>query len=213
MNLTTAAPTGTIEGISATLPTTVVTGTSPVDYTLQAVTGSTGVQAQPDTSATTNLVQSPAGLQTYTYEDGSTLTVDQSGGVVGYTDATETPFTGTVETPSSPLTKSQVEGLIKLGLGIYGTSQVANVVRDAISSGDADTTTQTGFPFTPSDISGWARPEYTQTFQGPIDLNSLFTTDNLLGGTQWAGLQGNQFANIPQVSMSDFISSIQNGKV
>jgi len=46
LNLSTAAPTGTIEGISATLPTTTVTGTSPVDYTLQAVTGSTGVQAQ-----------------------------------------------------------------------------------------------------------------------------------------------------------------------
>jgi len=149
--------------------------------------------------------------QTYTYDDGSTITVDKDGNIIGYTDATDTPYTGTVEPPSSPLTKSQVEGLIKLGLGIYGTSQVANVVRDAISSGDEQT--QTGFPFTPSDISGWARPEYTQTWQAPLDINSLFTTDNLLGGTQWAGLQGNQFANIPQVSMADFISSIQNGKV
>jgi len=210
-NIVYGAPTGTTEGINATLPTTIVTGTEPVDYTLQAVTGSTGVQAQPDTTATTNLVQSPAGLQTYTYDDGSTITVNASGDIVGYTDATDTPYTGTVSTPSSPLTKSQVEGLIKLGLGVYGTSQVANVVRDAISSGDEQT--QTGFPFTPSDISGWARPEYTQTWQAPLDLNSLFTTDNLLGGTQWAGLQGNQFANIPQVSMSDFISSIQNGKV
>ena len=210
-NIVYGAPTGTTEGISATLPITTVTGTSPVDYTLQAVTGSTGVQAQPDTSATTNLVQSPAGLQTYTYDDGSTITVNASGDIVGYTDATDTPYTGTVSTPSSPLTKSQVEGLIKLGLGIYGTSQVANVVRDAISSGDEQT--QTGFPFTPSDISGWARPEYTQTWQAPLDINSLFTTDNLLGGTQWAGLRGNQFANIPQVSMSDFISGIQNGKI
>jgi len=212
LNLSTAPPMGTIEGLSATLPTTVVTGTSPVDYTLQTVTGNTGIQAQPDTSATTNLAQTSTGLQTYTYEDGSTITVNANGDVVGYTDATETPYKGVVTTPSSPLTQSQVEGLIKLGLGIYGASKVANVVRDAISSGDADTT-QTGFPFTPSDISGWASPTYTQTFKGPIDLNSLFTTDNLLGGTQWAGLQGNQFANIPQVSMSDFISSIQNGKV
>ena len=149
--------------------------------------------------------------QTYTYEDGSTLTVDQSGGVVGYTDATETPYKGPVETPSSPLTKSQIEGMIKLGLTVAGASAAANAVQNAISSGgDAP---QGGFAFTPSDISGWASPTYTQTFQGPIDLNSLFTTDNLLGGTQWAGLQGNQFANIPQVSMSDFISSIQNGKI
>jgi hypothetical protein len=149
--------------------------------------------------------------KTYTYDDGSTLTVDKDGNVVSFTEATDTPYTGTVEPLSSPLTKSQVEGLIKLGLGIYGASKVSDVVRDAISSGDEEP--QGGFPFTPSDISGWASPTYTQTFQGPIDLNSLFTTDNLLGGTQWAGLQGNQFANIPQVSMSDFISSIQNGKV
>ena len=149
--------------------------------------------------------------QTYTYEDGSTLTVDETGGVVGYTDATETPYKGPVATPSSPLTKSQIEGMIKLGLTVAGASAAANAVQDAISSGGD--TPQGGFPFTPSDISGWASPTYTQTFQGPIDLNSLFTTDNLLGGTQWAGLQGNQFANIPQVSMSDFISSIQNGKV
>ena len=180
-------------------------------------TNPANIQGPPEAIDTTLLDLTTAApstptTQTYTYEDGSTLTVDESGGVVGYTDATETPYKGVVETPSSPLTKSQIEGMIKLGLTVAGASAAANAVQDAISSG-GDTTTQTGFPFTPSDISGWARPEYTQTFQGPIDLNSLFTTDNLLGGTQWAGLQGNQFANIPQVSMSDFISSIQNGKV
>ena len=177
-------------------------------------TNPANIQGPPEAIDTTLLdlsTAAPPTTQTYTYEDGSTLTVDQSGGVVGYTDATETPYKGPVETPSSPLTKSQIEGMIKLGLVVAGASQASKAVQDAISSGgDAP---QGGFPFTPSDISGWARPEYTQTWQGPIDLNSLFTTDNLLGGTQWAGLQGNQFANIPQVSMSDFISSIQNGKV
>jgi hypothetical protein len=238
---------GTTEGITATLPITNVTGTEPIDYTLNTITGGEGLTlptspnlesmggGQGLTADVVGGVLSEAGLtptgnvtlgdatsfintgapvttnQTYTYDDGSTITVDKDGNIVSFTEATDTPYTGTVEPPSSPLTKSQVEGLIKLGLGIYGTSQVANVVRDAISSGDEQT--QTGFPFTPSDISGWARPEYTQTWQSPLDLNSLFTTDNLLGGTQWAGLQGNQFANIPQVSMSDFISSIQNGKV
>lgn len=176
-------------------------------------TNPANIQGPPEQIDTTllDLTTAPPTTQTYTYEDGSTLTVDQSGGVVGYTDATETPYKGPVETPSSPLTKSQIEGMIKLGLTVAGASAAANAVQNAISSGgDAP---QGGFPFTPSDISGWASPTYTQTFQGPIDLNSLFTTDNLLGGTQWAGLQGNQFANIPQVSMSDFISSIQNGKV
>jgi hypothetical protein len=159
----------------------------------------------------TNAVPSTPSTQTYTYEDGSTITVDASGGVVGYTDATETPYKGPVATPSSPLTKSQIEGMIKLGLTVAGASEASKAIQNAISSGSGTQTS--GFQFTPSDITGWGQPEYTQTFQGPIDINSLFTTDNLLGGTQWAGLQGNQFANIPQVSMSDFISSIQNGKV
>jgi hypothetical protein len=178
-------------------------------------TNPANIQGPPEQIDTTllDLTTAPStpSTQTYTYEDGSTLTVDASGGVVGYTDATETPYTGPVETPSSPLTKSQIEGMIKLGLTVAGASAAANAVQNAISSGGDEP--QGGFAFTPSDISGWASPTYTQTFQGPIDLNSLFTTDNLLGGTQWAGLQGNQFANIPQVSMSDFISSIQNGKV
>ena len=170
-----------------------------------------GPPAEIDTTLL-NLSNAAPANQIYTFDDGSTITVDASGTPISFTEATDTPYKGEVKTPSSPLTQSQVEGLIKLGLGVYGGSQASKAVQDAISSG-GDTTTQTGFAFTPSDISGWARPEYTKTWQAPLDLNSLFTTDNLLGGTQWAGLQGNQFANIPQVSMSDFISSIQNGKV
>jgi hypothetical protein len=192
-----AGPAPTSEDVMALFPET-----NPANFV--------GPPADIDTTLLDLSTAAPS-TQTYTYEDGSTLTVDETGGVVGYTDATETPYKGPVETPRSPLTKSQIEGMIKLGLTVAGASAAANAVQNAISSGDD--TAQGGFPFTPSDISGWASPTYTQTFQGPIDLNSLFTTDNLLGGTQWAGLQGNQFANIPQVSMSDFISSIQNGKV
>jgi len=193
-------------------------GPAPTSADVMAVfpeTNPANIQGPPEAIDTTllDLTTAPSTptTQTYTYEDGSTLTVDETGGVVGYTDKTETPYKGPVETPSSPLTKSQIEGMIKLGLTVAGASAAANAVQNAISSGgDAP---QGGFPFTPSDISGWASPTYTQTWQAPIDINSMFTTDNLLGGTQWAGLQGNQFANIPQVSMSDFISSIQNGKV
>jgi hypothetical protein len=176
-------------------------------------TNPANIQGPPETIDTTllDLSQTPSTNQIYTYEDGSTLTVDADGNVIGYTDATETPYKGPIETPSSPLTKAQIEGMIKLGLTVAGASKAADAVQNAISSGSS--TTQSGFPFTPSDISGWAQPEYTQTWQAPIDLNSLFTTDNLLGGTQWAGLQGNQFANIPQVTMSDFILGLQNGKI
>lgn len=212
-----AGPAPTSSDVMAAFPETnpanFVGPPTDIDTTLLDLTTPSNFVGPPVSIDTTqiDLSKAPPTTQTYTYEDGSTLTVDKSGGVVGYTDATETPYKGPVETPSSPLTKSQIEGMIKLGLTVAGASQASKAVQDAISSGDD--TTQGGFPFTPSDISGWASPTYTQTFKGPIDLNSLFTTDNLLGGTQWAGLQGNQFANIPQVSMSDFISSIQNGKV
>lgn len=191
-----AAPTSadTMAAFPETNPANFVGPPAEIDTTLKELS----------TAAPTN--------QIYTFDDGSTITVDASGTPISFTEATETPYKGEIKTPSSPLTQSQVEGLIKLGLGVYGGSQASKAVQNAISSG-TDTTTQSGFPFTPSDISDWARPEYTKTWQAPLDLNSLFTTDNLLGGTQWAGLQGNQFANIPQVSMSDFISSIQNGKV
>jgi hypothetical protein len=213
-----AGPAPTSEDVMALFPETnpanFVGPPADIDTTLLDLTTSSNFVGPPTGIDTSQLDLSNAApsTQTYTYEDGSTLTVDANGEVVKYTDATETPYTGPVETPSSPLTKSQIEGMIKLGLTVAGASAAANAVQNAISSG-GDDTAQGGFPFTPSDISGWASPTYTQTFQGPIDLNSLFTTDNLLGGTQWAGLQGNQFANIPQVSMSDFISSIQNGKV
>jgi hypothetical protein len=214
---------GTTEGIKATLPNTVVTGTSPVDYALNTITGGEGLTlptspnldtmggGQGLTTAVTGGVLSEAGLT----PTGNVILGDPNSFINTTlplsTDTIDTS-TKTDESTDTPLTKAQVEGMIKLALTLAAADQAAKVITDATSSGDAETL-QDGFPFTPSDISGWASPTYTQTFQGPIDLNSLFTTDNLLGKTQWAGLQGNQFANIPQVSMSDFISSIQNGKV
>jgi hypothetical protein len=214
---------GTTEGIKATMPETVVTGTEPVDYTLNVLTGGEGL-----TLPTSPNLESMGG--------GQGLTTDVVGGVLSEEGLTRTgdvilgdpnsfinttlplststidTSTKTDESTDTPLTKAQVEGIVKLAVTLALADQAAKVVTDATSSGTTDTTI-TGNPYVPSDISGWARPEYTKTWQAPLDLNSLFTTDNLLGGTQWAGLQGNQFANIPQVSMSDFISSIQNGKV
>jgi len=214
---------GTTEGIKATMPDTLVTGTEPVDYTLNVLTGGEGLKL-------------PTSPNLDTMGGGQGLTVKVDGGVLSEEGLTRTgdvilgdpnsfinttlplststidTSTKTDESTDTPLTKAQVEGMIKLAVTLALADQAAKVVTDATSSGTTDTTI-TGNPYVPSDISGWARPEYTKTWQSPLDLNSLFTTDNLLGGTQWAGLQGNQFANIPQVSMSDFISSIQNGKV
>ncbi len=38
---------GTTEGIKATLPNTVVTGTEPIDYTLNTITGGEGLKVCP----------------------------------------------------------------------------------------------------------------------------------------------------------------------
>ena len=214
---------GTTEGIKTTLPDTVVTGTAPVDYALNTITGGDSLTL-------------PTSSNLETMGGGQGLTANVDGGVLSETGVTKTgdvilgdpnsfinttlplstntidTSTKTDETTNTPLTKEQVEAMIKLAVTLALADQAKKVITDATTSGNNDTTV-TGNPYIPSDISGWARPQYTKTWQAPIDLNSIFTTNNLLSGTQWAGLQGNQFANIPQVSMSDFISSIQNGKV
>lgn len=215
---------GTTEGIKATLPDTVVTGTEPVDYTLNVLTGGEGLTLP--TSPNLDIMGGGQGLTANV--DGGVLSeegITRTGDVIlgdpnSFINTTLPLSTDTIDTSTKtdetstdiPLTKDQVEAMIKLAVTLALADQAKNVITDATTSGNTDTTI-TGNPYIPSDISGWARPEYTKTWQSPLDLNSLFTTDNLLGGTQWAGLQGNQFANIPQVSMSDFISSIQNGKV
>jgi len=155
----------------------------------------------------------------YKYDDGSTLTVDKDGNVIDSTEATDTVLDTNLNLNNNltnqPLTTQQVKDLINAAIVTITIAKAADTLTKTNEPvvDPTITPTITGNPYIPSDISGWARPEYTKTWQAPLDLNSLFTTDNLLGGTQWAGLQGNQFANIPQVSMSDFISSIQNGKV
>jgi hypothetical protein len=206
------------------LPDTIVSGTEPVDYTLNVLTGGEGLKLP--TSSNLDIMGGGQGLTANV--DGGVLSeegITRTGDVIlgdpnSFINTTLPLSTDTIDTSTktdetstdTPLTKDQVEAMIKLAVTLALADQAKKVITDATTSGNADTTI-TGNPYIPSDISGWARPEYTKTWQGPIDLNSLFTTDNLLGGTQWAGLQGNQFANIPQVSMSDFISSIQNGKV
>jgi hypothetical protein len=215
---------GTTEGIKATLPDTIVSGTEPVDYTLNVLTGGEGLKLP--TSSNLDTMGGGQGLTANV--DGGVLSeegITRTGDVIlgdpnSFINTTLPLSTDTIDTSTktdetstdTPLTKEQIEAMIKLAVTLALADQAKKVITDATTSGNNDTTV-TGNPYIPSDISGWASPTYTQTFQGPIDLNSLFTTDNLLGGTQWAGLQGNQFANIPQVSMSNFISSIQNGKV
>ena len=219
---------GTTEGIKATLPDTIVSGTEPVDYTLNVLTG--GESLKLPTSSNLDIMGGGQGLTANV--DGGVLSEEgltKKGNVIlgdpnSFINTTLPLSTDTVldtnldlnkDTTDKPLTTQQVKDLINAAITTITIAKVADTLTKTNEPvvDPTITPTITGNPYIPSDISGWARPEYTKTWQAPLDLNSLFTTDNLLGGTQWAGLQGNQFANIPQVSMSDFISSIQNGKV
>lgn len=58
--------------------------------------------------------------------------------------------------------------------------------------------------------SEWRAPTYSQSFT-PFDINSLFTTQNLLGGTQWQNLPPEiQFAVAPTMqALTDMISNGQ----
>jgi hypothetical protein len=61
----------------------------------------------------------------------------------------------------------------------------------------------TGFDIVPVP-SSWKSPTYAAP-AAPIDINSLFTDMNLLGGTQWQGLVGQK----PNISFNDIFASGQ----
>jgi hypothetical protein len=61
----------------------------------------------------------------------------------------------------------------------------------------------TGFAQVPIP-SDWRSPTYAAS-AAPIDLSSIFTDQNLLGGTQWQGLQSQQ----PNISFNDIFASGQ----
>lgn len=61
----------------------------------------------------------------------------------------------------------------------------------------------TGFAQVPIPAE-WKSPEYAQS-SAPIDLNSIFSNQNMLGGTQWQGLQAQQ----PNVSFNDIFAAGQ----
>lgn len=64
---------------------------------------------------------------------------------------------------------------------------VATLVGGGGDTGGGGPTGTTGFGIVPMPES-WKPPTYSQSTQAPIDLNSIFTNQNLLTGTQWEGL-------------------------
>jgi hypothetical protein len=69
--------------------------------------------------------------------------------------------------------------------------------------GGTGSTGPTGFEIVPVPAD-WRSPTYAAT-AAPIDINSLFTDMNLLGGTQWQGLATQK----PNVSFNDIFASGQ----
>lgn len=64
-------------------------------------------------------------------------------------------------------------------------------------------TGSTGFGIVPIPKE-WQVPTYAQS-DAPIDLNTIFSNQNMLGGTQWQGLQAQQ----PNVSFNDIFAAGQ----
>jgi len=62
---------------------------------------------------------------------------------------------------------------------------------------------QTGFDIVPIPTS-WKSPTYAQS-SAPIDLESIFSTNNMLGGTQWQGMQNQR----PNITFNDIFASGQ----
>jgi hypothetical protein len=62
---------------------------------------------------------------------------------------------------------------------------------------------QTGFSIVPVPTS-WKTPTYAKS-SAPIDLESIFTNKNLLGGTQWQGSVNQQ----PNITFNDIFASGQ----
>lgn len=69
-------------------------------------------------------------------------------------------------------------------------------------------TGQTSFNIIPVP-EGWKPPESQATSFTPIDLSSIFSNQDMLQGTQWQGLQGNQFQTplTPTPTFNDIFNS------
>lgn len=120
------------------------------------------------------------GTSTYTWDDGSTITVDPSFNVVSFTNAIDSAF----KTPEEKT--KDISGKLK---ALDAAKAIAPTAIQALTAGAlvnkiADNADQsTGFPILPVP-SDWRSPQYNMAFtpSAPIDFGS----PAMLQGTQWA---------------------------
>lgn len=204
----TVTPTGAEGGAATGATTGSTTGGTMLDYSMPTAQGGLGLQGTAALDGTLSSgLAAPAGgslggglgltastAGNLSYMGGAQgLTANAAGGGTlsagGVNTGLFTPDNlynssiGTGGTPSGTGTKITASDVIKT-LPLVNT--VATLVGGADTGGGGPTGT-TGFKIVPMPES-WKPPTYSQSTQAPIDLNSIFTNQNLLTGTQWEGL-------------------------
>lgn len=142
------------------------------------------------------------GTMTYTWDDGSTITVDPSFNVVNFTSSTDTVFTPTEKIPEDISKKLSALDLAK---ALAPTVITAGLASKAFSGKPQEAAS--GFPILPVPAD-WKSPEYNMAFtpSAPID----FGTRELLRGTQF---ENPQITAPNAYSLSNLINTLNMGSV
>lgn len=146
--------------------------------------------------------QNPDGTLTYTWDDGSTITVDDSANVLGYTPSTD------VFSPGVAPERVQQDVSGKLAALGVAKSLTPYAVTALLSKNAYDLATQDDqgnylYPIIPVPTD-WRPPEYNMEFTPSEPIN--FGGPELLQGTQWENPQS-------AMSMGDLINQLNIGSV
>jgi hypothetical protein len=149
---------------------------------------------------------------TYTSDDGSTLTLDENGGVVGSTEATDTSWTGLTDKDTgnlklpklpgglTPTVKPPAKKTTTTTTGTGNTATTTNTGTTTIGTGNTTTTTGTG-----NTATG------TGTTTTGLSANSINAILNLLEGTGGGAQQQIPYtpAQIPVADIKSYYNTIR----
>lgn len=145
--------------------------------------------------------QNPDGTFTYTWDDGSTITIDDSANVLGYTPSTD------VFNAANPTVQAQQDVSGKLAVLGLAKELTPYAVTSLLSKGAYDLATKDEegnyeYPIIPVPTD-WKSPEYNMAFtpSAPID----FGGPELLVGTQW---ENPQIQQPEPYSLSEVINTL-----
>lgn len=148
--------------------------------------------------------QNPDNSYTYTWDDGSTITVDQGANILGYTPSTD------VFNTSNPVGQAQSDISGKLAALGLAKELTPYAVTSLLSKGAYELATQDEqgnyrYPIVPVPTD-WKSPEYNMAFtpSAPID----FGGPELLVGTQWENPQIPQIQQPEPYSLSEVINTL-----